>query len=409
MRKLLFLLAISTCLNCVCYAQNSFEPGYFVNDKGERIDCLIENLGWKFNPTKFSYKLSESSEIQQAGLSDVKEFGVTTLSRYVRAKVNIDRSSSAFNDLTTTRDPEFKEEELFLKVLIEGKASLYTYVDGSLTRFFYKTSESEIKQLVYKEYLTKDGSVAQNSMFRQQLFNDLKCQDLTMKDLEETKYTKASLERVIVDYNVCTKSAYVDVDHASKKKRDAFNFTIRPGINMSSLWIEGPGSAGILKFDKELGFRLGFEAEFILPFNNNNRWSVIVEPNFQGYSGTASKDVDYIPGGKLLGKAEYSSIDLPIGLRHYFPLNDNSRIFVNASMMLSFSSSLTIDLQRTDGTWIDYMEDTSGDNGMVFGAGYKYKRYSVELRYVTNREILGEYLQWDSEYGTTSMVVGFSF
>jgi len=43
------------------------------------------------------------------------------------------------------------------------------------------------------------------------------------------------------------------------------------------------------------------------------------------------------------------------------------------------------------------------------GIGYKQNdRYSLEIRYQTNREILGNYLSWNSEYKTLSIIFGYS-
>ena len=57
-KKLFFLLTIILSLNS--YSQVSFEKGYHIDNNDQKISCLIKNLDWKNNPTKFEFKLSEN-------------------------------------------------------------------------------------------------------------------------------------------------------------------------------------------------------------------------------------------------------------------------------------------------------------------------------------------------------------
>ena len=134
---LLFLLL--TVLGFSSYAQISFEKGYYIDNNDQRIDCLIKNIDWKNNPTEFEYKLSENSTPEKATITSVKEFGVVSISKYIRSTVNIDRSIDNVNSvilISKEKNPVYKEEELFLKVLLEGKASLYLFEMGNSKNFF---------------------------------------------------------------------------------------------------------------------------------------------------------------------------------------------------------------------------------------------------------------------------------
>jgi hypothetical protein len=401
MRKLLLALAVSAIFNFCCYSQTAFEKGYFINEDGQKIECLIENVDWKNNPTEFKYKLEGNAETKKADISNVKEFGIQDVAKYIRAKVNIDRSTSGLDKFNTNKHPEFSEEQLFLKVLIEGEASLFFYEDGNLRRFFYQTRNSEIKQLIYKEYLNSDNMVAINNTFRQQLYNDLKCQDITMRDLEDIKYAKNSLERVVVKYNVCTNSQYVEFK--AKKDKDLFNLTIRPGLNISSLSGYNPEISTMdIEFGTKLQFRLGVEAEVILPFNNN-KWALIAEPTYQSFKTSKRTPNRNVSSGTLISTVDYTSIELPLGVRHYFFLKNGSKIFINAAVVGDFSFNSTIKFGRNS------LDIKSGLN-MAFGVGYKLKkRYSLEIRYLTDRELLGNYSYWTSSYKTLSAIVGYSF
>lgn len=149
--NLLFTLMVL--ISTLSFSQISFESGYFIDNSNNKVSCLIKNLDWKNNPTQFEYKLSEDSDSKKLDIKSVKEFGTNNDSRYVRALVNIERSEPNFaSTLTDNPQPQFNEEELFLKVLIEGKANLYLYSFNNTTKYFYNIDDSNIEQLIYIRY-----------------------------------------------------------------------------------------------------------------------------------------------------------------------------------------------------------------------------------------------------------------
>jgi hypothetical protein len=156
---LLFLTAL---LSLNAYSQIKFEKGYFIDNGDQKMDVLIRNVDWRSNPSEFECKLSADGAPKNASIKSVKEFGIADGARFVRHTVNVDRSSGNIKNLSEDRNPEFKEEELFLKLLVEGKANLYSLEDGNITRYFYSKDDSEIIQLIYKKFMTPEKSIATN-------------------------------------------------------------------------------------------------------------------------------------------------------------------------------------------------------------------------------------------------------
>lgn len=391
-KQLLFLLI--TVLSFNCYSQISFEKGYYIDNSNQKTNCLIKNIDWKNNPTEFEYKLSENSESKKASIKLIKEFGIDNVSKYIRSNVNIDRSSEKFNQLSNHRKPIFKEEELFLKVLVEGKANLYLFEDGNLTRYFYNTEDTVIEQLVFKSYKTSNYKIGKNNSFKNQLWNNLKCPDFKISKVENLDYQKNDLINFFVEYNEC--NGEKSIIYEKKQKKDLFNLSVRPGFNSSSLSIQNSvSSSRDTDFDNEFGFRFGIEVEFIMPFNAN-KWSLIIEPTYQYF-----KSEKEIRNQTVI--ADYKSIEIPVGIRHCFFLSENSKIFINGSYILDLSSNSIIDFSSE----VD-LEINTGNN-LAFGMGYKYNdKYSLELRYQTSREILSDYIAWSSDYNTLSVIFGYS-
>jgi hypothetical protein len=408
MNKYLIFLALVS-LNIISYSQNDFKNGYFIDNNNQKTSCLIRTVDWYNNPTQFSYKITNKSDTKKGDIKTVKEFGFKDEAlKYIRAVVHIDRSSELIDKLSKQRNPIFNEEELFLKVLVEGKSSLYQYIDDSITRFFYSTEDLKIEQLIYKTYRVEGNTIAENKGFRQQLLSNLKCPDFSMSKIKKLDYFRKELVKFFIEYSECFNYAFVD--YSPKKNKSFFNLSIRPRFNNSSLSIvnETFSAKDIIKFDNETGFGIGAEAEVILPYQKY-KWAIVVEPTYQSYkSETINTDVSVILGGVLETKIDYTSIEIPVGFRHYFFLNHKSKIFINASVVFDLETKSSVKFNRSFSTNTVTVKTNSQEN-YAFGIGYKFNnKFSFEARYQTKRELIWNHQIYSSEYKSFSFILGYS-
>ena len=415
MKKTVALLLLIVAFSLKGYSQIIFEKGYLINNSNEKIECLIKNNDWKNNPETFEYKLSENSETVIADLKSAKEFSIYSISKYVRSLVKLDKSSENLDELSYDKEPTYSEEVLFLKVLVEGKSNLYYYVNGNLQRYFYNKDNSTIEPLVYRKYLVSDdkknvGSgnvVEENNQFKRQLWADLKCPTIGINKVENLNYKKSSILNFFIEYNKCSNSTYTRYE--SKVKKDLFNLTFRAHLNNSSAYIRNTAYTrnNSADFGSKLSLGFGIEAEYIFPFNKN-KWSIFVEPTYQNFKAEIITDDFYVATKKLISNINYSSIEVPIGIRHYLFLNKNSKLFINASYVFDFNLKSSIEIRRDDNTYYNSLL-VSTLNNTSFGVGYKYKdKYSIETRYQTSRTLLSDYLFWDSSYTTASLIFGYT-
>ena len=147
------------------------------------------------------------------------------------------------------------------------------------------------------------------------------------------------------------------------------------------------------------------ELEYVFGFNGG-KWSIFFEPRYQN---TQFDDERLVFVGTSISGSEsitidYSSIELNIGLRHYFFLNDRSKLFANAAFVF--------DAAGTD-TFIMYESSDSFEFGSNFniglGAGYKFDdRYSVEFLYQSSRNHLEAFTGIDSKHGSMSFILGYT-
>jgi hypothetical protein len=375
-------------------AQIKFENGYFITKQGEKVNCLIKDKDWSYNPTRFNYKLNDSSEIKIADTSTVAEFGIENFFKYKRFTVNIDRSSEILAYMTDYYEPRFNKEQLFLKVLIEGKATLYEYESANLTRFFFSNdSLSNPEQLVYKTYYTSNNTTGENDTYKQQLLKNLKSLQVSEKDIEYSHYTKNDLLKI---FNKNNGDQLSNIVYAQKKiKRDIFDISIRPGVDFSTLNLRNQDLGGI-NIGSQTNFRLGLEGEYIFPFNRN-KWSVIFEPSFHQYNKTVLFD-------NSIASMAYKGIEFPVGIRYYIFVNDRSKFFINAA--LGYSVYLNSNTQVGDDSLV--INGKSNFN-VICGLGYKYNnRLSIEARYDGGSDLLTRDNYWYPQYNTFSIIAGYT-
>lgn len=410
--QLFLLLTVLTAFNS--FAQIDLEKGYFINNSNVKTECFIKNIDWLDNPVEFEYKLTPESGYISAKINSVKEFGIYDKSKYIRAKVAMDRSSTKAAELSISKIPVFKEEELFLKILVEGKANLYEYIDGNLTRYFYSKDNSIISQLIYKQYQEKieirvrefKDVVSENNLYKQQLWNELKCESFSSNRFKNLNYKKKDLVDLFIDYSNCNNEK-IDIIKKTDEKKGNYNLTLRPRLNSSSLNVDNKSKDNKdTQFDTKTILGFGIELEYIFPFNNN-KWSFAVEPTYQSYKSEKSSTVNDPYDGILTREIDYKSVEIPISIRHYMPLSTCSKIFLEASFVTNLKLKSSLEYYINGISMSPVLINTK--NNVAFGIGYKYNdKFSLQLRFQTNREILGNQPNWSSAYQSSSVILGYT-
>jgi hypothetical protein len=387
------ILLIST----VAFSQINYEQGYFIDNSGKKTDCLIKNLAWKNSPVDFEYKLTEDDEPKKGVIKNVKEFNVNAY-KFRRYAVKIDRSSSELNKMDDVREPRWTNETLFLKVLVEGKATLYQFEESNLIKYFYSSNDHSVaEQLVYKEYKI-NSRIAENNYYKQQLYNIMKTGTEDISKYEKVKYKKDPLVNLFVSYNAASGGDVINL--SEKHNKGSVNLKITPGVNFTSLSMYNNLSQYNFEFDSKATFRFGLEVEYIMPFNNN-KWSLFIDPNYQHYKNEGE-------GNKVRWEADYTFIELPVGVRHYLFLNNKSKLFIDAAYVFALNMSDSY-ISRNN---LAFQNDTtapfeiSKSSNFALGAGFSYSRYSIEARYNLNRGLLDLY-SGGTEYSSIGIILGF--
>jgi len=395
------------------FSQIEFEAGYYIDNSGVKHDCFIKNIDWLDNPSKFIHKNDLTQNEKYESINNIKEFGINGFSKYERHLVNIERSSDNISELTYNKLGIITDETLFLKVIIEGNATLYSYTDenGNFHRFFYSFQNNNIKPLIYHRYLRIDkskatsksqNSIITNNSYKQDLYNLLKCDKLKSKDFKKLKYNVKALREIFLKYNKCENNIFDDFQ--KKPKRDLLNFSVKLGLDLSALEIDQATSTRRdAIFNKKLNLKYSFELEYILQFNKN-KWSVYTDPSFLHYTNTKVISSEF-NSQTIYNEVdiEYNSIEIPLGIRYYMFLNKDLKLFVNTAYSFNYSINSKINFEH--GAKLDIKPR----NNFIFGIGIKYKnKLTSEIKLGSFRKILGDYIYWNSNYSYINVSIGYN-
>jgi hypothetical protein len=386
-------------------AQIKFEKGYIITNGGVKTECLIKNEDWNNNPTIFEYKLSETSKTKIGNLKTIKEFSIYNAHNYQAYTVKIDKSSSDLNKISFSRASSFDSETLFLKLLVSGTANLFSYKNDNLVRYFFNKDEKEIKQLEYKIYEAKDRTKRYNRNYIFQLKKEINCNNA---DFKSVKYKEKSLSKYFIKFNSCKGNYITNNTFEDETASSKFTLKAKAGLNSSILKINDAPFSKTAPLESKVSFTFGFEGEYILPFNKN-KWSIFIEPTYQSY---ASKEtISYLDNfsGIIVTRSstidfELTTIDIPLGLKHYSYLNDDHKLFFSLGFTFNFPLKSSFKYATNGGT-TELDVDTTPF--LMFGVGYQYDKYSIEAKINTNRNVLSNYFAWNTNYSTISLVLGY--
>ncbi|SHH62735.1 hypothetical protein SAMN04488109_4714 [Chryseolinea serpens] len=387
--RILFVIVLS-CSFLHAFSQIEYEKGYFINNDGVRTDCLIKNSDWFGSPDKIRYKNSESSDPVSLSVSEIKELGVGN-ARFIRTTLMAELATRDIRKISVNKNPEWKEQTLFLRVLVEGKANLYHHRTKGFDYFFFSIDNGDIKQLVYKLYLltyeemrsnvyyNTNTNYGENREYINQLQTYVYCASFSIEKVKQVKYERKPLAKYFTDYNTCHGIVAVDREKHSKQK---VHLKIAPGIGTGSQ--TRTGTVTHIDYGKGTDYRLGAELEFVLPFNRN-KWSIFLEPGYHSFKTTGKNAVTY------------QSIETTIGARYYFFLGKNTSLFLNAGIV----GDLALTYQARD-------FNASGVSiSFAGGGGFQYKKFSLEARQYGTRRLLTDGSDTWLNFQKLSFILGY--
>lgn len=395
---------------CTATAQIAYEPGYFIDNTGNKTECLVRNPNWLLNPESFDYRLTENGVSQSSGIKDVQEFGVGDYI-FKRYTVLIDRSSNDVERASVIKDPEYTTETLYLRQIATGEAVLYSYASTNFVRFFAAKNGDEPQQLVYKPYKS-DGGIAYNRTYRGQLYRIMKDKYPDNNTYKKIDYTAKDLVTLFNKYNGVTETETQAIKQEGGGK---LHLRVYAGGHLAT------GTHTVTMTDETFNINTaiapvaGVDFECVLPFNNG-KWSVFVSPYFEAYKHTEAKprqDGNTAPIYQYTSYAslDYKSINLPLGLRYNMFLSADSRLTLSAAFSYSLAAGTSkARYERRNAIAsnnFNYENPLTNSVTLILAGGYQYKDFGIEARYLPERRVTTNYSSIITKYGGFSVVLNY--
>ncbi|MBU2930175.1 hypothetical protein [Winogradskyella psychrotolerans] len=391
----LFLLSSTT-----IFSQMNFQKGYFIDENNHKVSCLIKNKDWINIPENFDYKLTENDIVQTINFKDLQEFRIfNTDLFYIKYKLDQDLKNQK-NEVI-----EAKGNFIFLKVLLKGEGSLYEYFNDK-SYFVYNLGDDDLKFLAAPIKKNKKGKIISDT-FKSELYKNLKCDGFSVKTFKKLHYRQSELTKLFLEYNTCNGIGYDNF--YNKRTKTKFRLKAIAGVNIHPSFsnefsyvfeYDLPPSAGggkgydsdygAINFDAQTNFSYGAEVEILLPLNRN-KWSVFISPTYQKLSAlSGSKEVGEHHFNYVIELSSISLIELPIGVRYYMNLDENTQVFTQLAMStnLIISSDYSQGLEEIDSNFSSELGSSNKKNfNVFFGAGITYKKFALGVNYYFEKNI----------------------
>lgn len=391
-----FILLFTLIYSVNISSQINFEKGYFITNENIKTECLIKNYNWINIPNEIEYKFNETSEILKGDIIEINEFKIYNTDHYYK------KLTFLFDFNEKGKEENIKRITSFLKVLVEGKTSLYQYNGNT---YLYQNNFSEIKQLVYKKYINDKNIMFEDFNFRKEIYNNLRCKENTT-NIRSLKYKKKDLINFFKNYNICQNEIFEIFP--PKRKKTKFLFNIHGGIGTFNSKAEFIGSytfsspitndvtyTGIdnIDFGNNTSTNFGFETEIILPIHRY-KWSFFISPNYNILKASNYQKFDYLYGSTYDLNIKINNtyfIEIPIGFKHYFYFNKNSKFNLGMGYNLIYltNGDDLLEIKNIDGISAQpSSNDITSSNYISIVTGYSYKeKFSISLNYYPTRKL----------------------
>lgn len=399
MTKECFFTFVFSLLFSTVFGQEKFEKGSFVTSIGETVECYVQNMNWIYTPTSITIKRKLEGSQEQLAMSNLSSFEIEGKVKFIKHTVDLEISSDNTEKLSSVKAPSFEKREALLKVLTEGRATLFAYEENRIKRYFYALTNQEVKPLVYKRYY-KGKAIAYNELYKQELYLDLKdCSTLTRSAFQNLKYTAKSLNTVFSRYNICSgenRSLYVD-----QPKKKIFSGRIKAGFSYPSFDISHASTPTLgVDFGSKAGYRLAIEAEILLfrevdfglffEFAKNANFEKTVE--IQTSSQNLTQEASIV----------HNMFEINAGFRYYILFDKRSKLALNVGYTRNAVSKTTLAYEISG----DITSTTPYAN-MFLGMAFHYNRFSLEARFGFGKNIFTNDLDYKSSNTDLSLVLGY--
>jgi hypothetical protein len=383
--NLALVLGILIILTDPLLAQNYVRSGFIVLNSGDTLRGFIKDMEWSVNPTVIEFQRTRESEGQRYDVNAIRSFTTSRPAVYEAHQVKYDPDSQSAKNLPQTREPaEWRDEKLFLEVIVSGGTALYRLDDanGRIHFFIKQRGEDQPVELLNRTYLVTVDGAPQARLFegwKQQLLNySSDCTSLT-SGINSAKYLEPSLKKTIGAINRCrgeVSSGTIGIE--ADRKPSQFGILAQLFFDYSEI------TAARTEFGK-INYAFGISYEFFskrrperISFYNELKYKHISQEGESAFNLPVSFKIQ--------------SVKMVNAIRFNYP-GAKQTVFWNVGTNLGYRFSTAVQFENGNPFPGDY--DTDLEVGIIVGAGSVIinqpgVKGSVELRYELEQSPFGK-------------------
>jgi hypothetical protein len=406
-------------------AQYNYKPGYIIKQSGDTVRGFIDHkTRGNYNGIISFRENSDGGNVFYTPM-DIRCFGVLD-EIFESAVIETEVSPSGTQNLKPEAELDLRRDTAFLQALVIGKKSLYHYINDYGNSQFYIKPDAAFQLLAYKRYIrrvdledaslqTSEKKIFENRLYIGQLMVYLDDCPGVKTEIEKTKYTRISLENLFSFYYKCTQS---DVSYQGRTERTKAEFGITAGLSFTSAEFNGSAYLYMVEtaFHTSTNATAGLALNLIMP-GTRSRLSLYNELALSSYK-TDGNYTDFSHENRYtVTKAGigYSYLKMINMVRYTYPVNHLS-FFINAGISNGIGFNETNYLYQEITFYNSFrteegkaLDDTRKmEYGYIFGAGAKFKKYSLEYRYEVGNG-MSDYVNLGAKVKRSFFLLGYTF
>lgn len=391
MRKIFFFICILLSFTELSANNKHFKPGYIILESGDTIQGFIKNSSWRISPTHIIFTSKEiNNDTLSYSMKSLKGFSSNDFI-FVKKKVKIDQQANDINHLDNySLLPPYREDTVFLQVLVRGEASLYIYIESKGRNHYYiesRTSElQELLNTLYIKRITTSTGITKNYVgyseeYKTQLLITLiGCKTITYKEID-IEFKESELYKLLLKYNECVSP------NTKIYSKEIEKWEIKPyvsaGIDIASTHFKTNSSYYYylinLDFSNSTNFTANIGLQYIIP-KYNKKLSLYTDIAYNSYKFESQND-QTIGISTYHYIIDYSQIGVNYGLLYDFS-NHQSSLYLRAGISTIFSFAYNmqkIDID-TDYPYDFVLNPRKFQWGLNFGAGINFSSIAIEYQ-----------------------------
>lgn len=345
--NLVLLLALGLG-SVTAHAQADFQPGYIVQPAGDTVRGEVDYRDARFNNNQCRFRATPAAIVTTFVPATLRAYGLHDGSKVYRSRVPVSMLAPA-----TSSTP------VFLEVLVDGPAQLYSLRDNEGTDHYYVATQTfPLTELVQRKVLLEEERRLQTqNIYRNTLSQALPNCPAAQALLPSLAYTAQALARAVATYNQCVAPQNIVAlarQHALLvRPRYHSRFGVLVGGQQATMHVQyaqAYGSDIKLDFGPLLTPVIGVSLNVPLTALSN-KLSIEADLFYEGESYKKTYLNTYYGGSYYSAPAQYSFtmkyLRLPLLVRYTFP-KGRVRPFIEGGPTLAYAIQLKNEVVLTD-------------------------------------------------------------